>query len=133
MNDLVGGHIDFMITTIPSVAGLIETGTLTALAVTGPQRFPGLPDVPTAIEAGLPGYTASAWYGVLGPKGIPADIRAKIAAAAAATLKNPEFLGKLENDGAVPSDLEGQAFADFMAGERARWGEVVKSADIKVE
>jgi tripartite-type tricarboxylate transporter receptor subunit TctC len=133
VNDLVGGHIDFMITTIPSVAGLIETGTLTALAVTGAQRFPGLPDVPTAIEAGLPGYTASAWYGVLGPKGIPEDIRAKIAAAAAATLKNPEFLGKLENDGAIPSDLEGQAFADFMAGERARWGEVVESADIKVE
>jgi tripartite-type tricarboxylate transporter receptor subunit TctC len=133
VNDLVGGHIDFMVTTIPSVAGLIETGTLTALAVTGAQRFPGLPNVPTAIEAGLPGYTASAWYGVLGPKGIPEDVRTKIATAAAATLKNPEFLGKLANDGAVPSTLAGQAFADFMAAERARWGTVVKSADIKVE
>ena len=107
--------------------------SVTALAVTGAERFPGLPDVPTAIEAGVPGYTASARYGILGPKGIPEEIRAKIAAATSATLKSPEFLSKLETDGAVPSDLVGPAFADFMAGERARWGEVVKAADIKVE
>ena len=133
VNDLVGGHIDFMVTTVPSVIGLIESGTVTALAVTGAERFPGLPDVPTAIEAGLPGYTASAWYGILGPKGIPEDVRAKIAAATSATLKSPDFLAKLETDGAVPSDLVGPAFADFMAAERTRWGEVVKAADIKVE
>jgi tripartite-type tricarboxylate transporter receptor subunit TctC len=133
VNDLVGGHIDFMVTTVPSVIGLIESGTVTALAVTGAERFPGLPDVPTAIEAGVPGYTASAWYGILGPKGIPEEIRAKIAAATSATLQSPEFLSKLETDGAVPSDLVGPAFADFMAGERIRWGEVVKAADIKVE
>ena len=63
----------------------------------------------------------------------PRTIRAKIAAATSATLKSPEFLSKLETDGAVPSDLVGPAFADFMAGERTRWGEVVKAADIKVE
>lgn len=133
VNDLVGGHIDFMVTTVPSVIGLIQDGTLKALAVTGDQRFPGLPDVPTAQEAGLAGYTASAWYGVMGPKGIPDDIRAKIAAATAATLKDPGFLEKLANDGAVAADLEGQAFADFMAAERTRWGVVVEAADIKVE
>jgi tripartite-type tricarboxylate transporter receptor subunit TctC len=133
VNDLVGGHIDFMVTTIPSVIGLVETGTLTALAVTGKERFPGMPETPTVGEAALDGYSALAWYGVMGPKGIPEEVRAKIAAATAATLKNPEFLGKLENDGATPSALEGQAFADFMTAERARWGEVVKAADIKVE
>ena len=133
VNDLVGGHIDFMVTTVPSVIGLIQDGTLKALAVTGDQRFPGLPDVPTAQEAGLQGYTASAWYGVMGPKGIPDDIRAKIAAATATTLKDPAFLEKLANDGAVAADLEGQAFADFMATERTRWGVVVEAADIKVE
>ena len=133
VNDLVGGHIDFMVTTVPSVIGLIQDGTLNALAVTGDQRFPGLPDVPTAQEAGLQGYSASAWYGVMGPKGIPEEIRAKIAAATSATLKDPAFLEKLANDGAVASDLEGQAFADFMAAERTRWGVVVEAADIKVE
>ncbi len=133
VNDLVGGHIDFMVTTIPSVIGLVEAGTLTALAVTGKERFPGMPETPTVSEAALNGYSALAWYGVMGPKGIPEDVRAKIAAATEATLKNPEFLAKLENDGAVPSVLEGQAFADFMTAERTRWGEVVKAANIKVE
>lgn len=133
VNDLVGGHIDFMVTTIPSVIGLIGDGTLTALAVTGTERFPELPDVPTVAEASVPGYSASAWYGVLGPKGLPEDVRARLTAATAETLSDPEFVAKLRNDGGVPSTLSGQAFADFMASERARWGEVVETAGIKVE
>lgn len=133
VNDLVGGHINFMVTTIPSVIGLINDGTLTALAVTGAERFPGLPNVPTAAESGVANYTASAWYGLLGPKGLPEDVKAKLAAATKETLADPEFVAKLANDGGVPSTLEGQAFADFMAAERARWGEVVKAANIKVE
>ncbi|WP_151719003.1 Bug family tripartite tricarboxylate transporter substrate binding protein [Gemmobacter serpentinus] len=133
VNDLVGGHIDFMVTTIPSVIGLVNDGTLTALAVTGSERFSELPDVPTVAESGLPGYTASAWYGLLGPKGLPQDVRDKLAAATTETLSDPEFIAKLKNDGGVPSNLVGQALADFMASERARWGEVVKAAGIKVE
>lgn len=133
VNDLVGGHIDFMVTTIPSVIGLVGDGTLTALAVTGKERFAELPEVPTVAESGLPTYTASAWYGLLGPKGLPQDVRDKLAAATSETLSDPDFIAKLKNDGGVPSTLTGQAFADFMAAERARWGEVVKAADIKVE
>lgn len=133
VNDLVGGHIDFMVTTIPSAIGLIESGTLKALAVTGEKRFESLPDVPTAIEAGVTGYTASAWYGLVGPKGMPADVKAKLEAATAETLGDADVLDKLKNDGAVPSTMGPQAFADFMAKERARWGDVVKAADIKVE
>lgn len=133
VNDLVGGHIDFMVTTIPSVIGLVGDGTLTALAVTGKDRFPELPDLPTVAESGLPDYTASAWYGLLGPKGLPEDVRDKLAAATAETLADPEFVAKLKNDGGVPSTVTGQAFADFMATERTRWGDVVKAADIKVE
>lgn len=133
VNDLVGGHIDFMVTTIPSVIGLVSDGTLTAIAVTGTERFSELPDVPTVAESGLPKYTASAWYGLLGPKGLPADVRERLVAATSETLADPEFIAKLRNDGGVPSHLTGQAFADFMAAERLRWGEVVKAADIKVE
>ena len=112
---------------------LIESGTLKALAVTGDKRFETLPDVPTAIEAGLPGYTASAWYGLVGPKGMPAEVKAKLETATAETLGDTEVLDKLKNDGAVASSMGAQAFADFMATERARWGEVVKAADIKME
>ncbi len=133
VNDLVGGHIDFMVTTIPSAIGLIESGTLKALAVTGDKRFATLPDVPTAVEAGVAGYTASAWYGLVGPKGMPPEIKAKLEVATAETLGDAEILDKLKNDGAVASSMGAQAFADFMAKERARWGEVVKAADIKVE
>lgn len=133
VNDLVGGHIDFMVTTIPSAIGLIQDRTLKALAVTGPERFASLPDVPTALEAGVAGYTASAWYGLMGPKGMPAAVSAKIAEATAQTLNDANIIDKLKNDGAVPSKLKGATFAEFMAAERARWGEVVKAANIKVE
>lgn len=133
VNDLVGGHVDFMVTTIPSVIGLIQNGTLTALGVTGNERFSALPDVPTVAESGLPKYSASAWYGLLGPKGLPDDVRAKLAKGTSEALANPAFIESLQKDGGVPSKLVGKEFTDFMAAERARWGDVVKSADIKVE
>jgi tripartite-type tricarboxylate transporter receptor subunit TctC len=133
INDLLGGHVDFMVTTVPSVLGLIQDGTLKSLAVTGKDRFAGLPDVPTVAESGLPEYSASAWYGLLGPKGLPEDVRTKVADATAETLADPAFIESLRKDGGVPSHLVGQAFADFMVAERTRWGEVVKAADIKVE
>lgn len=133
VNDLVGGHIDLMVTTIPSAIGLIESKTLTALAVTTEQRFPTLPDVPTAVEAGVPGYSASAWYGLMGPKGLPADVRAKLEKATVDALTDPELLDRLKSDGATPAALGAAAFAKFMAEERTRWGQVVKSANISIE
>ncbi|WP_411840368.1 Bug family tripartite tricarboxylate transporter substrate binding protein [Paracoccus sp. ME4] len=133
VNDLVGGHIDFMVTTVPSVIGLVQNGTLNALAVTGTERFAALPDVPTVAEAGLPEYSASAWYALLGPKGLPDDVRARLADATAEVLADPSFVESLQKDGGVPSQLVGTAFADFMASERSRWGDVVEAADIKVE
>ncbi|MDQ7778031.1 MAG: tripartite tricarboxylate transporter substrate binding protein [Paracoccus aminovorans] len=133
INDLLGGHVDFMVTTVPSVIGLIQDGTLKALAVTGQQRFAGLPEVPTVAESGLPDYSASAWYGLLGPKGLPQEVRDRLAAATEETLADPAFVESLQKDGGVPSHLVGADFAAFMAAERARWGEVVKAADIKVE
>jgi tripartite-type tricarboxylate transporter receptor subunit TctC len=133
LNDLVGGHIDFMVTTVPSVAGLIEGKKVTALAVTGTSRFAGLPDIPTSIEAGLKDYTASAWYGLLGPRGLPAPIRTQLANATRATLRDPTVIERLKDDGATPADLEGGAFAEFMAKERTRWGEIVRAANITLE
>ena len=133
VNDLVGGHVDFMVTTVPSVIGLIQDGTLTALAVTGKDRFAALPDVPTVAESGLPEYSASAWYGLLGPKGLPEDVRARLAEGTAEALTDPAFVESLQKDGGVPSNVVGQDFADFMAAERTRWGDVVKAANIKVE
>lgn len=133
LSDVVGGHIDFMITTIPSATGLINGGKLKALAVTGATRTAALPDLPTSAEAGVPGYTASAWYGLLAPKGLPAEIRARLENAAAETLKSPELLARIKDDGATPSDLRSDAFRTFMAAERKRWGEVISAANITLK
>ena len=133
LNDLVGGHVDFMITTLPSAMGLIEGRNVTALAVTGAERSTILPNVPTAIEAGVAGFTASTWYGLMVPKGIPADIRATLEKAVGEALKNPELLKRLKEDGAAPSDMRAEAFAKFMAEERKRWGEVIATANISLK
>lgn len=133
LNDLVGGHVDFMITTIPSVVGLVEGKKLTALAVTTEQRFGSLPEIPTAIEAGVKGYTASAWYGLLGPKGLPTAIRDRLEQATAETLRDPNVLNRLKDDGAIASQKGSRAFAAFMAEERTRWGEIVRAANITLE
>ncbi len=132
INDLVGGHVDFMITTTPSVLGQIEGGTLTALAITSEKRSAVLPNVPTAGEAGVPGYVASAWYGLLAPKGIPAEIREKLETAAIDALQAPDLVKKLSEDGATPSGMKGEAFRAFMAKERATWAEVIKAANLSL-
>lgn len=132
ISDLIGGHLDFMITTTPSVMGQIEGGTLTALAITSEKRSPRLPNVPTAAESGVPGYVASAWYGLLAPKGIPADIRDRLESAAVEALQAPDLVSKLTDDGAVPSGMKGAAFRGFMARERATWAEVIKAANLSL-
>lgn len=130
IGDLIGGHVDFMITTTPSVLGQIEGGTLTALAITSEKRSGILPNLPTAVEAGVQGYVASAWYGLLGPKGLPVDVRQKLETAAVDALQTPELATKLKDDGATPSGLKGDAFRAFMAKERATWAEVIKAANL---
>lgn len=133
LNDLVGGHIDFMVTTIPSVVGLVEGRKLTALAVTTAERFAPLPTIPTAIEAGVAGYTASAWYGLLGPMGLPTPIRDRLERATAEALRDPTVLSRLRDDGAIASQKGASAFAAFMTEERARWGEIIRAAKITLE
>ncbi len=130
IGDLIGGHVDFMITTTPSVLGQIEGGTLTALAITSEKRSSVLPNLPTAVEAGVPGYVASAWYGLLGPKGLPADVKQKLETAAVEVLQTPELAAKLKDDGATPSGMKSDAFRAFMAKERATWAEVIKAANL---
>ena len=100
---------------------------------TGEARTAALPEVPTAAEAGLPGYTASAWYGLLAPKGIPADIRTRLEKAAGEALQSDALLARIKDDGALPSDLRAEAFRAFMAAERKRWGDVIRDANITLK
>ena len=130
--DLLGGHLDFMITSTPSVLGQIEGGTLTALAITSEKRSRALPDLPTAVEAGVAGYVSSAWYGLLAPKGIPSQVKATLETAAIDVLQNPSVAARISEDGATPSGMKSDAFRAFMAKERAIWGEVVKAANLTI-
>jgi len=133
LNDVVAGHIPFMVTALPSVLGLIEAGLVRALAVTSANRLATMPEVRTVAEAGVPGYDSSAWYGVLVPRGTPQAIRDRLADAIVRALNEPEVVQRLRQEGATPEDMRGQAFGAFIREERRRWEEVLTISPISVD
>jgi tripartite-type tricarboxylate transporter receptor subunit TctC len=132
LTDVAAGHIPMMISTLPSVAGLVAGGKLRALAVTGDRRVPSLPEVPTVAET-LPGYRVTAWYGILVPHGTPEPIRARLEEAILASLDTPDLTASLAREGAVPYPMRGADFARFIAAERARWAPVIQAAGITAD
>ncbi len=132
LTDVVAGHLDFMITTLPSVVGLINGGQVRPLAVTGEARMSVLPNVPTVADT-IPGYKATAWYGLLVPKGTPAEIKARLFAAMRQALTNEEVIRRLRDEGAEPSDMDGEGFARLIRWERERWATVIRQANITVD
>ncbi|WP_046863504.1 Bug family tripartite tricarboxylate transporter substrate binding protein [Microvirga massiliensis] len=130
LNDLLGGRLDFMITTIPSVLGLLEASQVRPLAVTGKDRSRKFPDVPAAAESGWPNYEAMAWYGFVVPKGTPKTITAKIRTATIETISAGVVRARLEAEGAEPIGNDSEEFAAMMRAESARWAEIVKQASI---
>lgn len=132
LTDVVAGHLHFMITTLPSVVGLLQGGQLRPLAVTGDARMTLFPDIPTVAET-VPNYKATAWYGILVPRGTPEPVKARIFAAMREALSNPEVIRRLREEGAEPSTLDGPGFARLIRWERERWAEVVRQARITVD
>jgi tripartite-type tricarboxylate transporter receptor subunit TctC len=110
---------------------LIKAGRIRALAVLRPERVAVLPDVPTSAEAGLPGWQANTWYGVLGRAGTPLPILDKLAVALAGAIKDPDTAEKLALVGAEPMSSTAEEFARFLASEIKQMGEVVRAAGIK--
>ena len=132
LTDVVGGVLHFMITTLPSVVGLIQGGQVRPLAVTGDTRMTLFPDIPTVAET-VPGYKATAWYGLLVPRGTPDPIRARLFSAMREALSNPEVVRRLREEGAEPSTMDGPGFAGLIRWERERWATVVRQAGITVD
>ncbi len=132
LTDVVAGHLHFMITTLPSVVGLIQGGQVRPLAVTGDARMTLFPDIPTVAET-IPDYKATAWYGILVPRGTPEPIRARLFSAMREALSNPEVIRRLRDEGAEPSTLDGESFARLIRWERERWARVVREARITVD
>ncbi|MEZ2409566.1 Bug family tripartite tricarboxylate transporter substrate binding protein [Bosea sp. RCC_152_1] len=132
LTDLLAGQTDFMVTTVPSVLGLIEGKSVRLLAVTSPQRTKLFPETPTVAELGWPDYRATAWYGLVVPKGTPEFIVKALRDATVSTINNDTIKERLRNEGAEPIGNEPAAFAEMMRAESRRWAKLVKSANMSI-
>lgn len=133
MNDLIGGHVDVMFSGISSAKAYLDAGTLRAFAVTGATRNDAVPDVPTFAEAGLPGVTASTYWGLLAPKGTPAETVDRLSAAFAGAMRDPDVVARLAQLGYLPIGGGPADYAANLRSEIRKWGEVVARANIKAD
>ena len=128
VNDLLGNHIAIMFDNMPSAISHVKAGKLRPLAVTTAQRSPALPDVPTVAEAGVPGYEATSWFGLLAPAKTPAPVVARLNTSILKALADPDVKKKLLEQGAEPAGETPAQFAAFIASETVKWGKIVKQS-----
>lgn len=130
VTDVLGGQVEMMFNVLPSALPHIKAGKLRALAVTGKTRSAALPEAPTMIEAGVRGYTAVTWNGLLAPAGTPKDIVTKLNAAIVKVMSAPDMKEKLAAIGQDPLWSTPEEFAGFLREEAEKWSRVVKAAGI---
>jgi len=134
LNDLIGGSINTMVVSVASGLPAFRAGQIKMLGVGSPKRMPQVADVPTVSESGLPGYQATAWFGLFGPAATPTDIVMKIDREVIRIFSDPAFRTRFldpqmfESMAASPEE-----FATFIKAERDKWAKVIREADIKVE
>jgi len=131
--DMIAGHIPAGSQTLSSAATQIRAGKLRALAVSSARRLPDFPDVPTYAELGYPELTATIWFSLSGPAGMPREIVNKLNAEVRRILQLPDVRERLKPEGVEPGDLDPQAFTAFVAGELKRWAPVVRAAGARVD
>jgi tripartite-type tricarboxylate transporter receptor subunit TctC len=134
LNDLIGGHVALMFSTMASAAGLVRDGSkVRALALTGAARSALFPDLPTVAEAGLPGYEAVLHYGIVAPVGTPRSVVEKLNAALNAALSDDEVKKRLGVEGAEALPVSPDEYAADIAGEETKWSEIIRRAGVKGE
>jgi tripartite-type tricarboxylate transporter receptor subunit TctC len=131
--DLVAGRTQMMIDIIVSALPLVQSGKLRALAVTTARRYPALPEVPTMIEAGLPGFTVEQWYGIFAPAGTPPAVLARIQGDLARAMQSPELRENFSKRGAEAAFVEGARFADTVKKDYAQWAEIARITGAKAD
>ena len=131
--DLMAGQVQFMAESIPQAAQYHKQGKVRALAVTSRERSPALPDVPTAIEAGLKNFEVVGFYGFLAPAGTPKEVVNKLSDAFRAVLAQPDIKARMVAQGADPAFLGADDFAKFLAAELPRWADVVQKSGAKLD
>jgi tripartite-type tricarboxylate transporter receptor subunit TctC len=131
--DLLAGHVTVMTPSILTAMGYVKDRRLRALGVTSAKRAIGAPDIPTISEAGLAGYEAVQWFGVLAPAGTPAAIVTRLHKEIVRTVQAPDIRQKLVSDGADPVGSSPDEFAAFLKAETTKWARVAKDVGIKPE
>jgi tripartite-type tricarboxylate transporter receptor subunit TctC len=132
ITDIIAGTVDVLFDNMPASIEFIRSGKMRALAVTTDGRSPALPDVPTVGDT-VPGYEASAWFGMGAPKGTPAAIIEKINKSVNEALADPKIVAKLAELGGVPLAGTPEDFGKVMASETEKWSKAVKFAGISIE
>lgn len=133
VNDLLGAQVDVFVTTPPSVIGHVAAGKLKALAYTGRQRHPSLPNVPTSAEAGLPGYEIESWFAVFAPAGTPAPVVARLSAEIKTIVESAAYRKKVDEQGAFAAYMDPKALGSFVDRELETWARVIKTGNIKAD
>jgi tripartite-type tricarboxylate transporter receptor subunit TctC len=133
LTDLMSGQIQLVADPMLSSLPLAKSGRIKALAITSLKRQPAAPEIPTIEESGLPGFEFVSWYGLWGPKNLPADITAKLQSNVAAILTEPDVKARLAALGFEGIGSTPDAFAKYIAGEMARYGQIIHDANIKAE
>ena len=133
MTDVVGGHTKIMFSSLVQTSGFVLNGQLRALGTGGAHRSPVLPDVPTIAEAGVPGYEANNWWGVVAPAGTPPAIVEKLHKEISAVQNSEETKKQFATQGAEIVQMSSAEFGAFMANEMNKWERVVKESGIKAE
>ena len=132
MQDVLGGRVKVTFAGVPNVLNHVRNGRLRALGVTSAKRWPDLPDVPTIAEAGVPGYDASLWLGMMAPAGTPAPIIDRLANAIGTALHDPTLIEQLHHAGIAPEFMGPKDFGAFMRAEYDKWGRVVQQTGATV-
>ena len=132
-NDLIAGRVDFMFESLNSISPHAKSGTVRALAVSGDRRSPAFPDLPTVAEAGVTGYSAPTWSGVVGPAGMPRDIVMKLNAAMNRAIATPAFKERFGQIGDEPGGGTPEEFGTVIRVELAKWSDVVKRSGAKMQ
>ena len=133
LNDMIGGQMDVIFDNQSSIAPFVTSNRVRGLAVTGPKRAANFPDLPTLNEAGVKGYEITTWTAMIGPKGLPKQIVAKLNAEIQRACANPKLQAVLTTQGASCAAGSPEEFAQFVRRERVKWGEIVKKSGAKID
>jgi tripartite-type tricarboxylate transporter receptor subunit TctC len=132
-SDLIAGHVDIMFESLNSIAPHAKSGEVRALAVSGSRRSPGFPELPTVAEAGVPGYDAPTWSGVVGPAGMPREVVMKLNTALNRVVTTPAFIQRFGVIGDEPAGGTPEEFGTLIKNESAKWADVIKRSGAKLE